>query len=415
MATLIKKQNMYYSKIQVRIGDRSLNKRKAVYINLETDTRKEAKRKNAMVTKEEHTIRKEIRMGEATKSDLLNIDHNTDWEWEKKDGTPTSMKLHTLGEYVWLFIKFKQNKKLKDSSIQSYRIGLETFIAAIGHSHLIADIDDESIDRFLEYMNNKELALHTRDSYLRSLSIFLKWCVQRDYLSKAPYIEYYRANLQNKWLTEAEYHAIINYDDYATKKGSVNLDSVNLSPRRFKRVFKLYGETGLRLAEGFYGVLTQDDNGIWLAIPNEKSKNGKGRTIQVNTEQRDTIRMIQEIFIEQGQKELHYKYYSRMFRKVADKLGIPKHKSFHSLRHYYGKTQVTITGNIYQVAGMMGHSSIKVTEDYYVKGFDMKATLRDFPSLKQYLITPKNRQNIGWDIPNGIYQSDNGTDSSSLN
>ena len=43
----------------------------------------------------------------------------------------------------------------------------------------------------------------------------------------------------------------------------------------------------------------------------------------------------------------------------------------------------------------MGHSSIKVTEDYYVKGFDMKATLRDFPSLKKYLITPKNEQNMG--------------------
>ena len=50
------------------------------------------------------------------------------------------------------------------------------------------------------------------------------------------------------------------------------------------------------------------------------------------------------------------------------------------------------TPSLYQVSGLMGHSSIKVTEDYYVKGFDMKATLRDFPSLKKYLITPKNEQ-----------------------
>ena len=84
-----------------------------------------------------------------------------------------------------------------------------------------------------------------------------------------------------------------------------------------------------------------------------------------------------------------------MFRKVCDKLNIPKNKSFHSLRHYFGKTQVTITGSIYKVSGMMGHSSVKVTEDSYVKGFDKKATLRDFPSLKKYLVTPQNRQITG--------------------
>ena len=51
---------------------------------------------------------------------------------------------------------------------------------------------------------------------------------------------------------------------------------------------------------------------------------------------------------------------------------------------------VTITGNIYQVSGLMGHSSIKVTEDSYVKGFDLKSTLRDFPSLKtKHIIVPK--------------------------
>ena len=65
---------------------------------------------------------------------------------------------------------------------------------------------------------------------------------------------------------------------------------------------------------------------------------------------------------------------------------------------------VTITGNIYKVSGLMGHSSVKVTEDSYVKGFDRKSTLRDFPSLKQYLINPKNEQKRGWGNTNGVIQ-----------
>ena len=104
-----------------------------------------------------------------------------------------------------------------------------------------------------------------------------------------------------------------------------------------------------------------------------------------------------------------------MFRKVCDKLDIPKNKSFHSLRHYFGKTQVTITGSIYKVSGMMGHSSVKVTEESYVKGFDKKSTLRDFPSLKKYLITPQNRLKTGGVVHKGLSKTMDSINISSSN
>ena len=85
---------------------------------------------------------------------------------------------------------------------------------------------------------------------------------------------------------------------------------------------------------------------------------------------------------------------------------IPQNKSLHSLRHYYGKTQVTITGNIYMVCGLMGHSSVKVTEEYYVKDFDRKSTLRDFPSLKKYLITSENKANKVGGTPKGVHYTE---------
>ena len=100
--------------------------------------------------------------------------------------------------------------------------------------------------------------------------------------------------------------------------------------------------------------------------------------------------MIQTIWLDNDCGASHIKYYSRIFRKVCNKLNIDSHKSFHSLRHYFGKTMVTISGNIYKVSGLMGHSSVKVTEENYVKGFDRKSTLRDFPSLREYLIDANN-------------------------
>ena len=270
---------------------------------------------------------------------------------------------------------------MRVATIDSYRYALAKFVKSLGSNYLVSDISQENIDTFVEDLEQYNLSLSSIDSNLKSISSFLNWCKVRGYIESVPIIELNRPILDDKWLTESEYNSLLNYDGY--------------SDARYPKMFRLYGELGMRLTEGFYGILTEDDNGIWLAIPNEASKSKKGRTIQLNEEQADTIRMMQSIWIDNGCTIGHIKYYSRTFKSVRDKLNIPKHKSFHSLRHYFGKTQVTISGNIYQVSGLMGHSSVKVTEDNYVKGFDKKSTLRDFPSLRKYLIDAKNTQKVG--------------------
>ena len=391
MATLIKRRKKYYSKIQVRVGEHSLNKKKAVYVVLATDKYSFAKKRNLIVTQREHKIRAEMHRGYATKSDLLNINESTDWSWIKSNGSETSERLVTLEDYVNKFIRYKKIKKMRDATIDSYKYALAKFVKSVGSNYLVSDINQENIDTFVEYLENQGLALSSIDSNLKSVSAFLNWCKLRGYLENMPIIELNRPTLDDKWLTETEYNQFITYDYY--------------TDARFPKMFKLYGETGMRLSEGFYGVLTEDDNGIWLAIPNEASKSGKGRTIQLNAEQRDTIKLIQSLWFEGGQKIDHIKYYSKIFKRVRNKLNIDSNKSFHSLRHYFGKTQVTISGNIYKVSGLMGHSSVKVTEDNYVKGFDRKSTLRDFPSLRRYLIDAKSEQKEGEYTPKGIHQS----------
>jgi len=411
MSSLTKRRKNYYSRIQVRVGNPKDNKRKIVYIKLDTQTYSFAKKRNAIVTKEENKIRVENRQGLATKSDLLTINDNSDWEWLKKDGSRTSIKLHTLGEYADKFIKYQGIKQRKESTINGYQYSLQKFIDSVGSTMLVSDLTDEHIDIFIEYCEKKGLNLVSIDSNLKSVSAFLHWCHRRNYIERIPTIDLFRPIIEDKWLTELEYNAILNFE-YKPTHNNYNL---HLNYKRYKKVFKLYAETGMRLSEGFYGILTEDENGIWLAIPNEHSKNKIGRTIELNKEQRDTIKMMQTLWYENDCTTNHIKYYSRMFRKVCDKLDIPKNKSFHSLRHYFGKTQVTITGSIYKVSGMMGHSSTRVTENSYVKGYDKKATLRDFPSLKQYLITPQNRLKQGVETPNWRHQLEDLKDSSSIN
>ena len=392
-----KKSKLFYSVIRVRVGSPAQGKKKAVYIKLDTDKYSYAKKRNAVVNKEETKIRAEIKRGQASKSDLLNINNLIEWEWLKNDGSATSIKLHTLSEYIDKFIAFQKVKQRKETTINAYWYALKKFQDALGSNVLISDINDEHIDIFIKYLEDRGLNLVSVDSNLKAVSAFMHWCQRRAYIDRIPTIDLFRPIIEDKWLTESEYNAILNFEYKPIPNNYHNKLSLNY--KRYAKVFKLYAETGMRLSEGFNGILTESDDGIWLAIPNAKSKSGKGRTILLNEEQRDTIQMMQRLWYENGCTKQHIKYYSRMFRKVCDKLGIPKNKSFHSLRHYFGKTMVTITGSVYKVAGLMGHSSVRVTEESYVKGFDPKSTLRDFPSLKQYLINPKKGVNLGVGTP----------------
>ena len=401
MGSLTKRGDKYLYKLSVRVGERELSKKKVAYIPLNTSSIKEAHYRQDELQELEDKIRLEIRLGESSIMDLLNMKDSLDYEWT--NGKRAKRKVLSLKEHIETFIEYKESRNFRATTIDSYKYALNKFMDCLGSSFLLAEIKETHIVKFNQYLKafkpknsvNGSLSLSTIDTNLKALNVFLQWAYRLQHIARVPLIELHRPVLEDKWLTESEYNAILDYEGY--------------SSNRFPKMFKLYGETGMRLSEGFNGVLTEDDNGIWLSIPNEFSKSGKGRTIQLNEEQRDTIQMIQTLWIENDCRPDHIKYYSRIFAQVRDKLKISKHKRFHSLRHYFGKTMVTKTGNIYEVSGLMGHSSIGVTEENYVKTFNKQQTLKDFPSLKEFLSSEENSSKNSWGTQKGVHKATNKT------
>ena len=372
MATLIKTGNKYRSKIQIRIG-KSL---KAIYIDLDTPIKSQGKLRNEIVTTQVDKIKDEIKRNESTLNDLFNIDKNRDWSWVKQNGTRTSIRIVDVRVCVDEFITSSKLRGLRPSTIDSYTYALNRLVKIVNCP--MSDFSEFHLDRFIESLKNDRniKSDSSINSNLKSVRALLKWCERRKYIDRCPHFEFLSFDRDDKWLTEQEYNDILNYKHYSDK--------------RFKRAFKLYGETGMRLTEGFNGVLTEDENGIWLVIGKEYSKSHKTRTIPLNEEQRNTIQMIQSLWYEKGCSQSHIKYYSKVFKNVRNALGIDRNKSFHSLRHYYGKTMVIKTNSIYYVSGLMGHHSTSVTEKYYVKNHDQRKALKEFPSLKEYLQKNEN-------------------------
>ena len=156
MSSLIHKhKKKYISRIVVRVGDRKDGKRKSIYVDLNATKYSYAKKRNAIVQLEENKIRTEIKRGQASKSDLLNINQLVDWEWLKSDGSTTTLKIHTLSEYADKFIKYQGIKQRRKSTIDAYRYSLKKFVDAIGGSILISDINDEHIDIYIEYLEKR--------------------------------------------------------------------------------------------------------------------------------------------------------------------------------------------------------------------------------------------------------------------
>jgi len=368
MSYLQKSGNKYRARIRVSIG----SKRKNILIDLNTSRKSEADTRNTIVTNEETAIRLKIRAGDKTINDLMNIDSSRDWSWVKHNGTKTSVKIIDVQECVNQFLEAVAVRGSRPTTIESYTYSLRRFCQVVDCP--ISDVNEVHIDDFIKHLRLDEKIKSdvTINSNLKGARAMLKWAERRRYIDRCPHFEFLKTDVSPKWLTEEEYDEILNYEHYTDK--------------RFRRTFKLYAETGMRLSEGFNGVVTEDDNGIWLVLSKEHSKSHNQRTIPLTEEQRDTIRMIQSLWIEKGCTESHIKYYSKVFKNVRNACGIDRNKCFHSLRHYFGKTMVIRSrGNIYYVSGLMGHSSVSVTEKYYVRTFDQRQTLKEFPALSKYL------------------------------
>lgn len=153
---------------------------------------------------------------------------------------------------------------------------------------------------------------------------------------------------------------------------------------RFKRMFKLHWQTGLRLSESFLGAV----NGSWLDIPAERAKNHNSRSIQITDEQKKTIKLIQKVWRNSGSTKDHIKWYSKKFKKGLLKIGVLD-KHFHCLRHSFGARRIIETnGNIHLVRDEMGHSTVTVTERY--TKLNRKRVLEDFPSLAEKVKLSEN-------------------------
>ena len=293
-----------------------------------------------------------------------------DFSWLNNNGGRTTIKPRTFEDNSHAFlIDQKKIAGLRKSTLEIYNRALNHFKECTGDMRIDC-ITLTHIDAYIAYSKCLSHAKTTININLRVIRTFLTWLFDRELINKVPKIKQLPVKIDDpKYITEIEY---------------TQLMKLNQGHQRFNNMFQLYWETGMRLSEGFYGVI----NGNWLDVPHHLSKNGKKRSIRINEEQKEIINMLQAIWKNSGATEDHIKWYSKKFKKGLLKIGVLD-KHFHCMRHSFGARRIIETnGNIHLVRDEMGHSSVIVTERY--TRLNRKRIIEDFPTLAEKIKFSEN-------------------------
>ncbi len=127
--------------------------------------------------------------------------------------------------------------------------------------------------------------------------------------------------------------------------------------------------TGMRLAEIFALCWTDLDYGQGLIAVRLRLKNGKTRYVPMSTELAEEFRRFPQVFGEErifppkpGAKSGRQRV-DRSFRGVLKVAGIENFR-FHDLRHTFASWYMMNGGDLYELAKILGHANIKMTERY---------------------------------------------------
>lgn len=174
--------------------------------------------------------------------------------------------------------------------------------------------------------------------HLRAIKTFLNWLVQSEKIERVPgKITQVRVDRElPKFFTPDELDSIFT----------------QVNDPRLKAVFRLLSETGLRRNELFKCSL----EGNYLHL--RETKGRQERLVKISPD------LIPD-FILATENPYHPDFISHAFTRAVKAAGIsPDGRSLHSLRHTFALREYARTKDIYYVKGLLGHSSVTVTEIY---------------------------------------------------
>ena len=138
---------------------------------------------------------------------------------------------------------------------------------------------------------------------------------------------------------------------YSTKELKIMFGSIE--PKSFNLFVQLAYYTGARSGE-IRSISTENVQDDYIVV---RGKSGR-RNVKLNSQAKEIIRKKKYLW------EYNKDYVSHKFKKEVRRLGI-KNARFHDLRRTFGLNLIKQGMSIYKVSKLLGHQSVKTTEQHY--------------------------------------------------
>ena len=341
----------------------------AILTNWDKKTKTQKQKRVNLNTRDENTAKERMKIAEQGKSYLFDErdrEYEVSFPWQNKEGEIQPKEVHLMLEDIaGSFLQYQKNTKgLRDTSLEANKTSISQFLDCIKNIN-IKDLSVVHIDVFTAYLRKKTnqkgepLSLHTINNRLRVINTFLIWTLDREYIDKKIKVSPVETEeSQPIYISEKDYNRIMEHKDMTN---------------RYKRAWKLYWETGMRLQEPFHGYIQGD----WYIVPASKAKGKRIREIRVNEEQKETILFLQELWSKNPTKDA-IKWYSKRFKKYLRSLDI-KDRHLHCMRHSYAVRRIVQGITMKHLALELGHKYTSTTDKY--ADYKQSKIERDFPSL----------------------------------
>ncbi len=270
------------------------------------------------------------------------------------------------------FINFlKLERSLSNNSIEAYRNDINKFIQYLEAKKLSLlphQIETDHLQNFIHWINELGISPRSQSRVISGIKAFFRYLLIENYIQKDPteLIEAPKIGRElPKVLSVDEINRLIEAIDLSQSEGQRNKAIVETLYSCGLRVSELIHMklSNLYFNEGFIRIIGKGNKERLIPISNKAMKE-----INYSLEERNKLKISPEhediVFLNRRGKQLTRVMVFTIIKRLAEKAGLNKDISPHTLRHSFATHLIEGGADLRAIQEMLGHESIITTEIY---------------------------------------------------
>lgn len=214
----------------------------------------------------------------------------------------------------------------------------------------------------------KKVSITTINNYIRNIKVFFNFLFKQEYIKKnvvRNIKEFKNPRMPKEFITDEQFSELLRH-----------INTTKFCERRDYTIILLLLDTGMRIGETVsIKVENLDMDCRAILLPSDDTKGRKGRYVYFSpTMQKELRRWLQYkdryveseyLFCTSKGKTILIRSFERQLKNFGNRVGL-KNICPHQLRNNFAKRFLMSGGSIYFLSKILGHSSVKVTEQAYL-------------------------------------------------